>query len=402
MRDGLMQRFAGCLAAGCLVCTLPFLAAVGTPNDDRPLRGRRANWRPRKLLEPSNGSGSGEELFRFALVTDSHLWPASSQQRAFSARSDAQPIRDGLIVAHSSEVFTALLADLSKFAEGGGTFALHVGDVGCGGASFRASGAEFESQLRAVAAAERAALPRGWPIHHVPGNHDLHPEVGGLASWAAVMGNSSGGGIGGFARDGAGAYYRAIRLSGWRLLLLDSASAVRMDTDGHGRVGGEQLHWLEHQLHQAKSADEDVILIIHQLLVPPTDASGAVHRWFVPQYDLVENAAEVLSVIRQHAPRVQLSLSGHVHANSLTTRHGVPFVTTSSASEYPMMWREVIVRRCAIELRTHSLDLPDLRDKSAKRDTRGVNDAKLGGVAENHVVLRNRGGACGRREAASS
>ena len=175
-----------------------------------------------------------------------------------------------------------------------------------------------------------------------------------------------------------------------------------MDTDGHGRVGGEQLHWLEHQLHQAKSADEDVILIIHQLLVPPTDASGAVHRWFVPQYDLVENAAEVLSVIRQHAPRVQLSLSGHVHANSLTTRYGVPFVTTSSASEYPMMWREVIVRRCAIELRTHSLDLPDLRDKSAKRDTRGVNDAKLGGVAENHVVLRNRGGACGRREAASS
>ena len=153
------------------------------------------------------------------------------------------------------------------------------------------------------------------------------------------------------------------------------------------------------------------------------------HRWFVPQYDLVENAHEVLAVLRRHAPRVRLSLHGHVHANSLTTRvrvlvsiprpldsstallptplahpevagaryppqGGVPFVTTSAASEFPMMWREVIVRRCELELRTHALELPELLGKSARRDTRGVNDAKRGGDAENRIVLRADGAGC--------
>ena len=77
----------------------------------------------------------------------------------------------------------------------------------------------------------------------------------------------------------------------------------------------------------------------------------------------------------------RLALHGHVHANSLTWHLGIPFVTTSAADEYPLMWREVAVRGCEIELRTHALDLPALLDESKRRDTRGVNTAKLGGAA---------------------
>ena len=422
-----------CCSAGCLVNALPFFAQSGsrtteetTSNADtgvekRQLRFRRWSSWPRKLLEPfasASGSDGSAELFRFALLTDSHLWPPSSERLTFATKSDAQPVRDGQIVAHTPEIFAALLAALGKFAAGGGSFAVHAGDAVCGGNSFHSSARGFEHQLRSVAAAEHNALPRGWPMLHIPGNHDLHPERGGLDVWAATLGNSSGGGVGAFASgfghgglglakrtgtiatsgDGSGAYYRAMRRDGWRLLLLDSASAVGMDSDGHGRVGGEQLHWLERQLEQASAANEQVIIIAHQLLVHPTDAEGRAHRWFVPQYDLVENANDVLAIIKRYSHIVRLSLHGHVHANSLTHRFGVPFVTTSAADEYPLMWREVIVRPCAVELRTHAIEgLPSgLLDLSAKRDTRGVNEAKLGGQPENHVVLRSRGGGCGR------
>ena len=35
-------------------------------------------------------------------------------------------------------------------------------------------------------------------------------------------------------------------------------------------------------------------------------------------------------------------------SNSFTSAFGIPFVTTSSASEYPMMWREVVVLVCGV------------------------------------------------------
>ena len=368
-----------------------------SPPPPRIHRLRHNHNRHRQLFAnaaPNNSS----DLFRFALVTDSHYWPPSPERRAFTTKSDSQPIRDGLLVAHSPETFATLLTDLNKFAASGGAFAVHAGDIACGGNSFHASGAEFESQLHAALRLERNALPPGWPVHHMPGNHDLHPIVGGLRTWVGIFGagagNGNGGGRGSSLLDSEGAYYRSLRRDGWRILLMDSASGVGMDTDGHGHVGPEQLNWLDAQLREAASAREQVILIIHQLLVHPTDQQGRVHKWFVPQYDLVQNAHDVLAVLRRHAPIVKLALHGHVHAHSLTHRHGMPFVTTSSASEYPMMWREVIVRPCEVELRTHQLELPILLDKSAKRDTRGVNEGKIGGTEENRYVVRSRGGGC--------
>ena len=118
------------------------------------------------------GRGKADALFRFALISDSHHWPASSERQAFVSKSDAQPIRDGLVVGRSPETWAAALTTLQKFAANGGAFAIHAGDPACGGASFHASSREFEAQLRAVAAAERAAAslnrtfvpPRGLPL----------------------------------------------------------------------------------------------------------------------------------------------------------------------------------------------------------------------------------------------
>ena len=101
---------------------------------------------------------------------------------------------------------------------------------------------------------------------------------------------------------------------------------------------------------------------------------------------------QVLNLLSRY-PHVRLSLHGHVHANSLTTHGGIAFVTTSSASEYPMQWREVIVRECEIEMRTRALPVPsDTLAMSRRRETgRGDPDernrAKVGGALENHLLL---------------
>ena len=61
--------------------------------------------------------------------------------------------------------------------------------------------------------------------------------------------------------------------------------------------------------------------------------------------DFIDNREEVLALLARY-DHVRLSLHGHVHANSIATRGGVVFVTTASAAEYPMHWREVSVYEC--------------------------------------------------------
>jgi len=177
----------------------------------------------------------------------------------------------------------------------------------------------------------------------------------------------------------SGQNYGALRRAGWRLLLLDSMDGLTSDSDGHGHIGPAQLRWMGVQLAAAADAGENVALISHQLLVEPTTpgAAGRLPPFLSLQQDFVDNRHEVLRLLKKH-PHVRLSLHAHVHANSLTMRRGVPFVTSASASEYPMTWREVIVRRCGeLELRSHQLAVSkETLDASAQRDTRGFNEAK--------------------------
>ena len=59
----------------------------------------------------------------------------------------------------------------------------------------------------------------GWPVHYIPGNHDVAPGGGGLRLWREVLGNSTP--VWAAPRLHS-VNYRALRRAGWRLLLLDS------------------------------------------------------------------------------------------------------------------------------------------------------------------------------------
>jgi len=148
--------------------------------------------------------------------------------------------------------------------------------------------------------------------------------------------------------------------------------------DGHGHIGDVQLAWMESELRASAAAGEQVILIMHQLLVPPLRADGTLPPNVDWRQDFVDNRLDVLRALRPHS-HVRLSLHGHVHANTLASQGGVVFVTVASAAEFPMEWREVIVLPCELRLRPRALPLPPaLVERSRLRETRGVNDVKRG------------------------
>lgn len=162
----------------------------------------------RRYALPPRWARNESILFAFALLTDTHVWAESSGRREFVTRVARDQVRDGLLVEASPMALGATLGELAKFAAAGGAFGVHAGDAVCGGASFSSPSEDYEIALGHVAQAERAALGQ-WPIHHVAGNHDLHPTQGGLASWSLAFRNVSGG--------AAGAAYRSIRRQGWRM-----------------------------------------------------------------------------------------------------------------------------------------------------------------------------------------
>jgi 3',5'-cyclic AMP phosphodiesterase CpdA len=212
--------------------------------------------------------GGGNSSVSLALITDTHYWPASSSQERFSRFSGAQPERDGLLVHRTGTIVPKLMTDLAAFAARGGAAAVHVGDAGCGGGGFDQPPAEHAASLRLFRELEVTALPSSWPVHHIPGNHDVSPGAGGLAAWHEHLGDDVGArrssslvsvGAAGAAAEPASRAYRALHVGRhWRLLLLDSMDGVTRDVDGHGHISASQLAWLDLELQAAVQRKQHV------------------------------------------------------------------------------------------------------------------------------------------------
>lgn len=211
-----------------------------------------------------------------------HLWTQSKGRANWDKNALAAPASDGLLVAESEAVLPVLLNQLAAFKSDGGNFAVHAGmhldalmypplnhsevhsqaplaqrktlsgasapsplpgDVVCGGSGFATPRAEFQKSLDSYRNQLRSAVGM-WPVHHLPGNHDIAPtSVGdGITAWRMVLGNQS-----------HKHNYRAVEAGpNWRVLLLDAVDGLRIDTDGHGFVGREQLKWLAGQLEETQ------------------------------------------------------------------------------------------------------------------------------------------------------
>jgi Icc protein len=144
----------------------------------------------------------------------------------------------------------------------------------------------------------RDLLADGSPVCFVPGNHDRRERL--LGAWGA---------------PGTKARFEE-RCGGWRLVGLDTSRRGRV----HGRVGREQLRWLE-----ARLAGEDVptLLFLHH---PPL----AVGTWWLDK-DLLRDRDALRRVV-QGCGTVRGVFGGHVHQAHEGRFAGVPVFATPSTA----------------------------------------------------------------------
>lgn len=264
-------------------------------------------------------------LFKFAFITDTHLYP--NALRNFSSGLQQQK--------NSHALYEKLVEQLNTFDP---AFVIHGGDIVCGGNSFGMSEEEYEDALDQ---AQQLGQRINAPCYYIPGNHDLHPETGSKDAYLAR-----------FSRNGMGSI--SFVHDNIRFILLDSQEVPEDLT--HGYISTNQLAWAERELKRARDYDQEVFIFSHQLPFPNVEFQGIGSR--------VANSAEVLEVIAPFEKQILAFFCGHLHLNRVFREQGMLCIVSSGIICYPMMWRQVLVYSDRIEVNSATVDLPDVLAES--------------------------------------
>ncbi len=73
---------------------------------------------------------------------------------------------------------------------------------------------------------------------------------------------------------------------------------------------------------------------------------------------------EMLADVLSKYPQVKVIFSGHVHTNAISKGNGILHISTSALPEYPVEFREVLVYKNRIEIKTHGLSNPSYAQRS--------------------------------------
>ena len=263
--------------------------------------------------------------FKFAFITDTHLYLNATQNFA----SGLQQQKKSLLL------YEKLVEQLNAFEP---AFVIHGGDIVCGGESFGMSAEEYEITLDS---AQQLDQRINAPCYYIPGNHDLHPETGVKDSYLARFG-INGMGSTCFVHENI------------RFILLDSQEVPEDLT--HGYISTNQLAWVERELKRAHDYDQDVFIFSHQLPFPNVEFQGVGSR--------IANSAELLEVITPFDRQILAFFCGHLHLNRVFREQGMLCIVSSGIICYPMMWRQVMVYPDRIDIRSETIDLPDVLTES--------------------------------------
>jgi len=164
------------------------------------------------------------------------------------------------------------------------------------------------------------------PIHYVLGNHDIwwNENDKGQALYGKAYSINQ--------LQLASPYYSFNR-NGWKFILLDS---VHLDIDGTwyiGKLGDEQLAWLENELTSTPVTMPVCVLSHIPLLTATTmvDDQTTVNRWEVLGGDMHTDIAQIISLFYKH-PNVKLCLSGHIHLRDKVVYNNVTYVCNGAVS----------------------------------------------------------------------
>jgi len=304
-----------------------------------------------EILSNPKGQHRKEKMaFRFAFITDTHLYPDAPQN--FGGDGSQQQ-------ESSIEIYTELIRQLNEFQP---EFVIHGGDIVCGGDSFGMTVEQYEAALRQ---AKRFEEQLNAPCYYIPGNHDLNPVTGSKATYLEH-----------FSTDGRA--YTSFVHEDIRFILVDSQEVPKDLT--HGHIGERQLEWLREEFESAAGAEQGVLLFAHQLIFPPQEFQGLGAR--------IDNTEAVLAILDEFDPLLA-TFHGHLHLNRVIKRRGVLYTITAAAICYPMMWRQVFVEADGIHVKSCQLELPEIVAKSAAASP-DRHELLLGSETDREFVIRRR------------
>ncbi len=157
------------------------------------------------------------------------------------------------------------------------------------------------------------------PHHAILGNHDYYARNQGEV-------------VDGYALLDQPPAPRRLELSGWRLLLLETAEPG----EHHGVFGAERRAWLQAELEAGREERRPTLLVMHHQPVPPE------HRESYPNSIGLrpEDSVRLFEMLGAH-PQVHGVLIGHTHRNRVRRYAAcphVPFVEVNCTKDYPGGW----------------------------------------------------------------
>jgi outer membrane protein assembly factor BamB len=219
--------------------------------------------------------------FRFAQITDTHLYPPADRDAETAAG------RGGFPDPERDRVYQTFLREVCAHDV---DFIVHTGDLNTGGA-----GVERQRHFKRLN--DEIVTETGIPIHYTRGNHDAFIGHRGIRlgdeNYASVYGEST--------------YWFAHK--GWGMLVLDRYHRCYQHLPDYYDMNPATLDRLE-ELLQEIPPEMPLVLCLHENPIGVT----RFHRGEV-----------LLHRLRRH--NLQLHLFGHVQNNYISRVEGVPYVT---------------------------------------------------------------------------
>lgn len=163
------------------------------------------------------------------------------------------------------------------------------------------------------------------PVYYTLGNHDIwwHENSRGQAAYGKQYSMGQ--------LQLSLPYYSFVK-GGWKFIILDSVHLDIDDTWYIGKLGDEQMHWLETEL---KSTDPrmPVCVLSHIPILTATlmVEDNVVNRWQMLGGDMHTDVAKIIRLFYQH-PNVKLCLSGHIHLKDKVVYNNVTYLCNGAVS----------------------------------------------------------------------
>ena len=126
--------------------------------------------------------------------------------------------------------------------------------------------------------------------------------------------------------------YYSFNKNGWKFIVLDS---VHLDIDDSwyiGKLGDEQLAWLETELQQTPAATP-VLVMSHIPILTATNLieDDTVNKWVMFGGDMHTDNARIIKLFYKY-PNVKLCLSGHIHLREKLVYNNVTYLCNGAVS----------------------------------------------------------------------